>query len=109
MTSILAIDQSISATKALLFGIDSSLIDHVTVKEILCLSITNQRETIVVFGRLTREPLYNAIVWQCRRGDPICQALLEAGHSDSVRQKIGLKIDTYFPASKLTWLFEHEP
>jgi len=145
MSSILAIDQSTSATKALMFKADGSLIDHVTVNhhqyypqpgwvehdpeeiyrntiaaiktllesvtadEILCLSITNQRETIVVFDKLTGKPLHNAIVWQCRRGDPICQRLIEAGHNEAVRQKTGLKIDTYFPASKLMWLFEHEP
>lgn len=78
-------------------------------RDLLCLSITNQRETIVVFDKITGQPLYPAIVWQCRRGDPICQQLIEAGHNDLVREKTGLKIDTYFPASKLTWLFDNEP
>lgn len=147
MNTILAIDQSTSATKALLLQTDGRLIDSVSVnhkqyyprpgwvehdaeeiyrstlhalrtllekageqaKQALCLSITNQRETIVVFDRASGRPLYNAIVWQCRRGDPICRALIEAGHSDTVQQKTGLKIDTYFPASKLKWLFDHEP
>ena len=145
MNTILAIDQSTSATKALLFTTDGSLIEAVTVEhrqhypqpgwvehdaeEIyrntiaalrallektapdnpVCLSITNQRETIVIFDRETGLPLYNAIVWQCRRGDPICQALIEGGHDDMVRQHTGLKIDTYFPAPKLKWLFDHEP
>ena len=75
----------------------------------LCLSITNQRETVVIFDKTSGQPLYRAIVWQCRRGDPICRALVETGHNDEVRRKTGLKIDTYFPASKLTWLFDHEP
>ena len=48
-------------------------------RTVLCLSITNQRETIVVFDRETGRPLHNAIVWQCRRGDPICSELLEPG------------------------------
>ncbi len=145
MNTILAIDQSTSATKALLFEPDGQLIDQVSLEhrqhypqsgwvehdaeelyqntlavirtllakcaaaDMLCLSITNQRETVVVFEKGTGRPLYNAIVWQCRRGDPLCQRLIEAGHSDMVRQKTGLKIDTYFPASKLSWLFEHEP
>lgn len=80
----------------------------VSAADLRCLSITNQRETVVVFNRKTGRSLYNAIVWQCRRGDPICQRLIESGHNDIVRQKAGLKIDTYFPAPKLTWLFEHE-
>jgi glycerol kinase len=147
VNTILAVDQSTSATKALLFKPNGGLIDHVSLDhkqfypqpgwvehdaeeiyrntiaavkmlleravvsaaDILCLSITNQRETIVVFDKTTGRPLHNAIVWQCRRGDPICQKLIAAGHNDDVRQKTGLKIDTYFPASKLTWLFEHEP
>jgi glycerol kinase len=147
MNTVLAIDQSTSATKALLFQatgrlIDSAAISHQqyypqpgwvehdaeeiyqnTLKALrlliektgdqarsaLCLSLTNQRETIVVFSRASGAPLYHAIVWQCRRGDPICQSLIQAGHGDLVQQKTGLKIDTYFPASKLTWLFEHEP
>ena len=145
MKTILAIDQSTSATKALLFETDGRLIDQVSLDhqqhyprpgwvehdaeeiyrntiaalrtllartgadDISCLSITNQRETIVVFDKATGQPLYSAIVWQCRRGDPICRRLIEAGHEELVRQKTGLKIDTYFPASKLTWLFEHEP
>lgn len=147
MKSILAIDQSTSATKALLFEAQGRLVNQVSLEhrqyyprpgwvehdaeeiyrntlaalkallektaipaaDIGCLSITNQRETIVVFDRATGEPLYNAIVWQCRRGDPICQHLIEAGHNDMVQQKTGLKIDTYFPASKLTWLFDQEP
>lgn len=76
---------------------------------LLCLSLTNQRETVVVFERASGAPLHKAIVWQCRRGDPICQALNQAGYSDLVRKKTGLKIDTYFPASKLKWLLDHEP
>lgn len=147
MKTILAVDQSTSATKALLLQTDGRLIDSVSIsheqyypqpgwvehdaEEIynntlavlrallekngnlaagaLCLSITNQRETIVIFDKGSGRPLYNAIVWQCRRGDPICQALIEAGHSELVQRKTGLKIDTYFPASKLKWLFDHEP
>ena len=147
MSLILGVDQSTSATKALLFDPTGELIaktsrDHeqhypqpgwvehdaeeiytntcVAIRDLLaqhptaaadlvCLSITNQRETIVVFERGTGKPLYHAIVWQCRRGDPICAELVAQGHNDVVQQKTGLKIDTYFPASKLTWLFEHVP
>jgi glycerol kinase len=78
-------------------------------KELLCLSITNQRETIVVFDRLTGKPLHNAIVWQCRRGSEICAALVAAGKNGVVQQKTGLPIDTYFSASKLKWLVDNHP
>ena len=72
-------------------------------------SLTNQRETFVVFERATGEPLYHAIVWQCRRGEPICRRLLEQGYGDFVQQRTGLRIDTYFPASKIQWLLEESP
>jgi glycerol kinase len=71
-------------------------------------SITNQRETIVVFDRATGKPLHNAIVWQDRRGEPICAELSRAGHDETVTQRTGLKIDTYFSASKFTWLMRNE-
>jgi len=73
------------------------------------LSITNQRETILVFDRATGKPLHNAIVWQCRRGDSICRELNQAGDDDLVRRKAGLKIDSYFSASKLKWLVAAKP
>lgn len=71
------------------------------------LSITNQRETILVFDKTTGKPLHNAIVWQCRRGDSICKSLIDEGHNKTVRNKTGLKIDSYFSASKLKWLVNH--
>jgi len=77
--------------------------------EILCLSMTNQRETIVVFDRQTGAPLYHAIVWQCRRGSEICKNLVAEGKDAIVRRKTGLPIDTYFSASKLKWLVENSP
>src|ERR1041385_2940407 len=77
--------------------------------EITGLSVTNQRETIVVFERATGRPLHNAIVWQCRRGAPLCAELTQAGHGEKIRRLTGLKLDTYFSASKLTWLVRHHP
>ena len=77
--------------------------------EAVCLSITNQRETILVFERGSGRPLHNAIVWQCGRGEPICAQLAKAGHADAVLRRTGLKIDTYFSASKLTWLVRNRP
>ncbi|HEX3053921.1 MAG TPA: glycerol kinase GlpK [Aggregatilineaceae bacterium] len=147
MSAILAVDQSTSATKALLFSTTGELINKVAVEhqqiypqpgwvehdaeeiyrntikaigmllvkhealkdELLWLSITNQRETIVVFDKKTGKPLHHAIVWQCRRGDAICQDLIKQGYSEQVQQSTGLKIDTYFPAAKLKWLFQNHP
>lgn len=76
---------------------------------LLALSLTNQRETFVVFDRQTGKPLCNAIVWQCRRGDEVCQRLIKAGQEPLVHERTGLKIDTYFPASKLRWLLDARP
>ena len=73
---------------------------------IVALSITNQRETFVIFDRETGRPIHNAIVWQCRRGDDICKQLVSAGNEEIVHNLTGLKIDTYFPASKLRWLLD---
>lgn len=145
MTSILAIDQSTSASKALIFTAkgqvtDKAALEHQqyypqpgwvehdaeeiyantlaalqtlvqrhTGEDFAFLSITNQRETFVVFDRATGQPLHKAIVWQCRRGEPICQDFITQGHEAQVRQITGLKIDTYFPASKMLWLFQNHP
>jgi glycerol kinase len=147
MKFILAIDQSTSATKTILFDRNGRLVDKISIhhqqiyprpgwvehdadeiyrnvvqsvrtlleqnsiaeKELLCLSITNQRETIVVFDRQTGKPLHHAIVWQCRRGSEICAALVETGKNEFVQQKTGLPIDTYFSASKLKWLVDNHP
>lgn len=147
MSLFLALDQSTSATKALIFNPDGSLLDKesrehqqhypqpgwvehdaeeiwrntLTVlrtlagrhaarwPEVSCLSITNQRETIVVFERGSGRPLHRAVVWQCRRSDPICAAHIAAGHEPLVRKKTGLRIDAYFSGSKLQWLVENQP
>jgi glycerol kinase len=147
MTFVLAIDQSTSGTKAVLFDKegrvhDSAVRSHeqiyprpgwvehdaeeiwrntvAVVSDVIgrargaatlpaCLSITNQRETVVVFDRATGRPLHNALVWQCRRGEAICRELADAGRAPEVMGKTGLKIDTYFSASKLTWLTRERP
>lgn len=147
MDYILALDQSTSATKALIFDAEGRLVDKLSVEheqiypepgwvehdaeqiyrnaldalgrllernaelepDLRCLSITNQRETVVVFEEETGRPLHNAIVWQDRRGEPVCAAMREAGHDDTVRARTGLRLDTYFSASKLKWLVDHKP
>ncbi|MFZ6029254.1 MAG: FGGY family carbohydrate kinase [Chloroflexota bacterium] len=143
----LAIDQSTSATKALLFSVNGHLLDQESLPHrqiyprpgwvehdaeeifnntlhaaatlllrhadelhnVLALSISNQRETFVLFDRETGQPLYHTIVWQCRRGDEVCQRLIHAGHEAAVHERTGLKVDTYFPASKLRWLLDARP
>lgn len=78
-------------------------------KDLAALSIANQRETIVVFERATGRPLHPAIVWQDRRGAPLCQRLANEGWEAAVRAKTGLRLDTYFSASKLQWLLAERP
>lgn len=142
---VIAIDQSTSATKAMLFA-DCKLTKRVnlehrqhyprqgwvehdpteifenTVKaiEILLegldlntpditysLAITNQRETVVVWSRRTGLPVYNAVVWQCQRGTPLCEKLIADGYEATVRAKSGLKIDPYFSASGVKWILDN--
>lgn len=89
---------------SILLGRNSNKLDDLVV-----LSITNQRETFVLFDRETGQPLHNAIVWQCRRGGEYCRQLIAAGKEEFVHKLTGLKIDTYFPASKLHWLLANQP
>ena len=78
-------------------------------KDILALSISNQRETVVVWDKYTGKPVYNAIVWQCARAQDWCERFSEKGYSDLVHQKTGLILSPYFSGAKLAWLFETEP
>lgn len=143
----LALDQSTSATKALLFDEQGRALDRearnhaqhhpqpgwvehdaeeiwqntlavlrdllarpaARTGEIAALSITNQRETIVVFERGTGRPLHRAIVWQCRRGDEFCALHAAAGREPLVHAKTGLRLDAYFSASKIQWLMRNRP
>ena len=144
MKYIVAIDQSTSATKALLYDAEGTCLDRASAEHrqiypqpgwvehdldeiwantlkvasellgrhaeklasIVCVSLTNQRETITVFEKGTGRPLHHAIVWQCRRGAAICQELEAAGHGARVIERTGLRLDTYFSASKLKWLVD---
>jgi glycerol kinase len=147
MNVCLAIDQSTSATKAVLFDLKGNVLDKVsrahrqiypkpgwvehdaeeiwqnvlsvtrdivnrnrkTISALGSLSLTNQRETVLVFDRKTGKPLHNALVWQDRRGNAICARLIKQGQQKNVSAKTGLKIDTYFSASKLKWLVTEKP
>ena len=71
------------------------------------IGITNQRETTVVWDRKTGAPIYNAIVWQCRRTAEYCKALGDSGHEEMIKEKTGLLLDPYFSASKLHWILEN--
>ncbi|MBK6366133.1 MAG: glycerol kinase GlpK [Polaromonas sp.] len=73
------------------------------------IGITNQRETTVVWNKKTGEPIYHAIVWQCRRTEPICAQLRERGLEQTIQQKTGLRIDAYFSGTKLKWILDHIP
>lgn len=78
-----------------------------TYENVEAVGITNQRETTVVWDKETGEPVYNAIVWQCRRTAEYCDSLKERGLMDSFRQKTGLLIDAYFSGTKLRWILEN--
>lgn len=75
--------------------------------DIRSVGITNQRETTIVWNRKTGAPIHHGIVWQDRRAEPTCQQLREAGHSDTILQKTGLRIDAYFSGTKLKWLLDN--
>ena len=147
MSLILAIDQSTSATKVILFDESGTLVDKTSrehrqiypqpgwvehdaeeiwqnlltaaaelcernsdrLSDVVGVSIANQRETFVLFDKQSGTPLHHAIVWQCRRGDPLCQSLIEQGHEAEIKEKTGLKLDSYFPASKIAWLLTEQP
>ena len=147
MRAQLAIDQSTSATKAVLLGADGTvlhrascehrqyypapgMVEHdaeeiwrnvlalcgevlasapATLTKLTCVSIANQRETVVVFDRRSGRPLMPAIVWQCRRGAQLCAAQRDLGRNPTVLARTGLPIDGYFSASKLQWIVRNVP
>ncbi len=79
----------------------------ITLDNVCAIGITNQRETTVVWDKKSGKPIYNAIVWQCRRTSEYCQSLIDNGYSEMVYAKTGLKIDAYFSASKIKWILDH--
>lgn len=142
---ILAIDQSTSATKVMLFNIKAELVKKVSLPhqqyypqpgfvehdameifnntiqgmklvvkeakiqtaEIASVSITNQRETSVIWNKKSGLPIANAAVWQCQRGAHYCDVLKEKGFNKKIQEKTGLLIDPYFSASKLHWMMNN--
>ena len=75
--------------------------------EVRAIGITNQRETTIVVEKETGKPVYNAIVWQCRRTAEICEDLREKGYEDLIFEKTGLKLDAYFSATKIKWILDN--
>ena len=79
----------------------------VDAEEIAAVGITNQRETVIAWNKTTGKPVYNAIVWQCRRTADICRSLEEAGHAEYIRKTTGLRIDPYFSGTKIKWILDN--
>ncbi|ABO25332.1 glycerol kinase GlpK [Shewanella loihica] len=75
--------------------------------EVASIGITNQRETTVLWDKATGKPIYNAIVWQCRRSQPLCESLRAEGYEDYIRQNTGLVLDPYFSATKIRWILDN--
>ncbi len=82
---------------------------QLTPSDLLAVGITNQRETTVVWDRVTGEPIGNAIVWQDRRTAEFCEGLKAAGHEEMFQSRTGLILDAYFSGSKIRWLLDHVP
>ena len=78
-----------------------------TTNDIAAIGITNQRETTIVWDKNTGEPIYNAIVWQCRRTSQYCDKLKEKGLTEKFREKTGLIVDAYFSGTKLKWILDN--
>ncbi|MDD7464271.1 MAG: glycerol kinase GlpK [Anaerococcus sp.] len=76
-------------------------------KEIEAIGITNQRETTIVWEKETGKPVYNAIVWQCRRTADMADKLVEDGYREMIQDKTGLVVDAYFSATKIRWILDH--
>ncbi len=81
----------------------------VTAKDIAAIGITNQRETVVVWDRVTGQAMHRAIVWQDRRTAEICAQMKADGHEPLITQKTGLIIDPYFSGTKVAWILDHVP
>ncbi len=79
----------------------------IDVTDIISIGITNQRETTIVWNKETGEPIYNAIVWQCRRTSSYCDELQKKGYDNMIKDKTGLVLDAYFSATKIKWILDN--
>ena len=91
------------------YGVMMELIakSGISVEDVVAIGITNQRETTIVWDKNTGKPVYNAIVWQCRRTADYIQELKKQGYAEQIRQKTGLIPDAYFSASKIAWILDN--
>jgi len=81
----------------------------VSPKDIACIGVTNQRETTILWDKTTGKPVYNAIVWQCRRTADLCEQLKARGLAELVQRRTGLVIDAYFSGTKIKWILDNVP
>lgn len=81
----------------------------VEVSEIDSIGITNQRETTILWDKATGRPIYNAIVWQCRRTSDLASSLIESGYGDKIKAITGLEVDAYFSGTKIKWILDNVP
>ena len=86
---------------------DAILRAEITAADLTAIGITNQRETTLVWDRITGEPIHNAVVWQDRRTADTCRTLREAGHEDMISERTGLLLDPYFSGTKLAWILDN--
>lgn len=80
---------------------------EISKENIAAIGITNQRETTIVWDKITGKPVYNAIVWQCRRTSDICDQIIEAGFDEYIKKNTGLIVDAYFSATKIKWILDN--
>lgn len=93
-----------------LYAIENALSEAgIGLDAITSIGITNQRETTIIWDRKTLKPVYNAIVWQCRRTAPIVEELKKAGHEKTIQEKTGLVLDAYFSGTKIKWILDNVP
>ncbi|MEZ9709964.1 glycerol kinase GlpK [Vibrio breoganii] len=87
------------------------VLDKLSIKaeQVAAIGITNQRETTVVWNKETGKPVYNAIVWQCRRTSQMCEKYKEQGWEEYIQQATGLVLDPYFSATKIKWILDNVP
>ena len=93
------------------YGVMSEAIvkSGIDISEIAAIGITNQRETTIMWDKTTGRPVYNAIVWQCRRTADICDRLVAEGHGEYIKNATGLVPDAYFSATKIKWILDNVP
>ena len=93
-----------TTVRALSEAVDAA---HIDPKAIAGVGITNQRETAILWDRRTGQPVYNAIVWQCRRTAPLAEQLIVDGYEEEIRAKTGLTPDPYFSGTKIRWILDN--